>query len=83
MNTYEQILKLKLKSIERDYENLRTQYVRMLHIAKKMHTWIFLNSGDEQKVYEELGLTQDENRVLGYLGKYELNTSDEIEISKE
>lgn len=40
-------------------------YERLLKIARKMHLWIFLNSGDDQKVYEGLGLTQEENEILG------------------
>lgn len=48
---------------------LEDKHERLLHIAKKMHTWIFLNSGDEQKVYEELGLTDEENKILGYSGQ--------------
>ena len=42
---------------------------RLLHIARKMHLWIFLHSGDEQKVYDELGLTEEDNEMLGYGGK--------------
>ena len=47
-------------------------YERLLDIARKMHTWIFCNTGDEQAVYEELGLTDDENYILGYGGKIEI-----------
>jgi hypothetical protein len=41
----------------------------LLKVAKAMHTWIFLNSVDEQKVYEECGLTDEINFALGYGGK--------------
>lgn len=41
----------------------------VLKIAKAMHTWIFLNSADEQKAYEECGLTDEINFALGYGGK--------------
>ena len=41
----------------------------LLKIAKAMHTWIFLNSVDEQKAYEECGLTDEINFALGYGGK--------------
>lgn len=40
-------------------------YERLLEIAKKMHCWIFLNTSDEFKIYDELGLTDEENAVLG------------------
>ena len=42
---------------------------RLQEIAKKMHTWIFLNSYDEEKAYAECGLTDEENIMLGYGGK--------------
>lgn len=41
----------------------------LLKAAKSMHTWIFLNSGDEQAAYEECGLTDEMNVALGYGGK--------------
>ena len=47
-------------------------YERLLKLAKEMHTWIFLNTGNEQKVYDELGITEEENYVLGYGGKIEV-----------
>ena len=46
------------------------EYERLLQIAKKMHTLIFLHSGDEQEVYDELGLTDEENTILGYSGQF-------------
>lgn len=51
---------------------MQITYERLLEIAKKMHTWIFCNTGDEQAVYDELGLTDDENYILGYGGKIEI-----------
>lgn len=42
---------------------------RLLHIAKKMHTYIFLNTDNEQEVYDKLGLTEEENIMLGYSGQ--------------
>ncbi len=50
-------------------EQKQITYERLLKIARKMHTWIFLNCFDEQKVYDELGLTGEENIILGYGGK--------------
>jgi len=41
----------------------------LLKAAKKMHTWIFLNSADEQAAYDECGLTNEMNVALGYGGQ--------------
>ncbi len=49
----------------------------LLKVAKAMHTWIFLNSADEQKAYEECGLTDEINFALGYGGKVEIVTEPE------
>lgn len=40
-------------------------YDRLLEIAKKMHLWIFLHTSNEFEVYDELGLTDEENSLLG------------------
>ena len=37
--------------------------------AKAMHTWIFLNTGDEQAAYDECGLSDKMNAALGYGGQ--------------
>lgn len=50
------------------------EYERLLMLAKKMHLWIFLHSNDEQQVYDELGLTPEENEILGYSGKIEIGS---------
>lgn len=42
----------------------------LLKAAKAMHTWIFLNSVDEQAAYDECGLTAEMNAALGYGGQY-------------
>lgn len=42
----------------------------LLKAAKAMHTWIFLNTGDEQAVYDECGLTDEMNAMLGYGGQF-------------
>ena len=42
----------------------------LLKAAKAMHTWIFLNTVDEQTAYEECGLTDEMNAALGYGGRY-------------
>lgn len=44
----------------------------LLHAAKKMHTWIFLHSYDEQDAYDECGLSDEMNAALGYGGQFEL-----------
>lgn len=51
-------------------------YERLLKLAKKMHTWIFLHCADEEKVYDELGITEEENYVFGYGGKIEMRISE-------
>lgn len=50
----------------------------LLRAAKKMHTWIFLNTGDEQKAYDECGLTDEMNAALGYGGQFEIKVSDDV-----
>lgn len=51
---------------------LQEENERLKEIAHKMHLWIFLHSGDEQKVYDELGLTDEENDMLGYSGQFRI-----------
>lgn len=53
-------------------KNCKAQYEELLRAAKKMHTWIFLNTGDEQKAYDECGLTDEMNAALGYGGRFEI-----------
>ena len=43
----------------------------LLKAAKKMHTWIFLNSFDEQAAYDECHLSDEMNAMLGYGGRFE------------
>lgn len=40
-------------------------YERLLTIARKMHLWIFLHSGDDNYEYEKMGITDAENAILG------------------
>ena len=42
----------------------------LLKAASAMHTWIFLNTGDEQKAYDECGLSDEMNAALGYSGQF-------------
>ena len=45
-------------------------YEELLKAAKAMHTWIFLNSYDEQEAFGECGLSDEMNAVLGYAGSF-------------
>lgn len=54
----------------------RIRYERLLKLAKEMHTWIFLNTGNEQEVYDKLGITEEENYVFGYGGKIKIPISE-------
>ena len=47
-----------------------------------MHLWIFLHSGDEKEVYKELGLTDEEDAILGYSGKIILKEEKEKDNEK-
>ena len=38
----------------------------LLKAARAMHTWIFLNTANEQKIYDECGLSEKMNAALGY-----------------
>lgn len=42
----------------------------LLKAARAMHTWIFLNTGDEQAAYDECGLSDEMNAMLGYGGQF-------------
>lgn len=55
----------------------KISYERLLEIARKMHLYIYLHSFDEQKEYDELGLTDEENRILGYSGEFMLEEKNE------
>lgn len=54
----------------------------LLKVAKKMHLWIFLNSGDEQKAYDWCGLSDEMNATLGYGGQFELRAEPPKEESE-
>lgn len=45
-------------------------YRELLKVAKKMHCWIFLNTDDELGAYDECGLTDEMNALLGYDGQF-------------
>ena len=50
----------------------KAEYDKLLAAAKAMHTWIFLNTADEFEVYDECGLTDEMNALLGSMGRFEL-----------
>lgn len=50
---------------------------RLMEIAFKMHTWIFMHCISEDEIYEELGLTDEENLLFGYGGTIKLERSEE------
>lgn len=50
------------------FEN--TSKERLMEIAFKMHLWIFKHCIDEQEIYDELGLTDEENLLFGYGGQF-------------
>lgn len=54
-------------------------YDELLKAAKAMHTWIFLNSADEQEAYDKCGLSDEMNALLGYGGKLVVELSEEDE----
>lgn len=43
-------------------------YDELLKVARAMHTWIFLHSGDEELAYKACGLSDEMNAFLGYSG---------------
>lgn len=54
-------------------DHAMAENARLCKIAGAMHTWIFLHTGDEEKAYKECGLTDEDNAMLGYIGKIELD----------
>lgn len=49
-----------------DGDQIYKDFWHLMKIAKKMHLWIFHNTFDEQKAYDECGLTDEDNAMLGY-----------------
>lgn len=64
--------KEKLKAIPAAEVVSKAEYDKLLTAAKAMHTWIFLNTVDEFEVYDECGLTDEMNALLGSMGRFEL-----------
>ena len=71
---YEELVK-RLREAPYDWPDADLHYEaadameELLKAAKSMHTWIFLNSADEQAAYDECGLTNEMNVALGYGGQ--------------
>lgn len=70
-------LEIELQAMRGAANSYKMQNERLLKIAKAMHTWIFLHTGNEEKAYEECGLTDEENALLGYCGKLEFEVGDD------
>lgn len=51
-------------------------YDRLLYLARKMHLEIFLMTSDEEEVYNRIGLTPEENAILGYSGTYKFESKE-------
>ena len=51
-------------------------YDELLRAARAMHTWIFLNSVDEYEAYEECGLSDEMDAILGYAGSFMVESAD-------
>ncbi len=49
----------------------------LLRAASAMHTWIFLNTEDEQAAYDECGLSLEMNAALGGMGRFEMEVEDD------
>ena len=60
-----------------DGDQIYKDFWWLMRIARKMHTWIFLHTFDEQEVYDELGLTDEENAFLGYGGQFVLSGTED------
>ena len=77
---YEELVKrLRDKAVRFDYDGWVDTAVlldeaadaieELLKAAKAMHTWIFLNTVDEQAAYDECKLSDEMNAALGYGGR--------------
>lgn len=48
----------------------------LLRAASAMHTWIFLNTEDEEAAYADCGLSPEMNATLGSMGGFEMEVDD-------
>lgn len=51
-------------------------YDRLLVLARKMHRWINFHSFNEVREYQKIGLTDQENKLLGYDGGITISAID-------
>ena len=72
--TLERVQNYKKKKAEIK-ENITKE--RLLEICFEMHKWIFLHCSDEDEIYDEIGLTDEENMLFGYSGKLTLKEKGE------
>ena len=74
MSEYDRLIK-RLREAPNDWYDADLHYEaadaieELMKAAKAMHTWIFLNTGDEQAAYDECGLSDEMNAALGYCGQ--------------
>jgi len=59
-------------SVDELHDQAADAVEELFKAAKSMHTWIFLNSGDEQEAYDECHLSDELNVALGYGGSCEI-----------
>ena len=48
----------------------------LMKLARNMHLWIFLHTGDEHKAYKECGLTDEDDAMLGYGSQFIVEVKD-------
>lgn len=70
-------------SYERMMNTAADAIEELLRIGAKMHTWIFLNTADEQAAYDEIGLTDEQNALFGYSGQIILKAEPPKERSED
>lgn len=51
-------------------------YSRLFLLAKRMHRWIYYHSANEKREYQKIGLTDQENELLGYAGGLTISAID-------
>lgn len=49
-----------------DGDQIYKDFWHLMDISRKMHLWIFRHVFDEQEAYDECGLTDEDNAMLGY-----------------
>ena len=54
-------------------------YRKVIDAARRMSTWIYLNTIDEEEVYRECGITPEVSAYLGYFGKATIEKVEKVE----